>query len=445
MKNKKKEEKKEESKKKKLENLMKELNKKYETCVMKHPSEAPSYKKSHHPTGSLGLDLGLGYSKDNNQWGWPGFSVCELIGEKGTAKTCFCLRAAKYWVEKGGLVCYIDAEHALEEVKLKAFGVYDNDQFVIVNPESGTNTWDLFHDNMKSGIYDLIVLDSLATIQSRAEEKAESAEDEKQQAGSAKLNNEAVRQIHANYCMLANKYDDGKDVTLPMIMIVNQSRQTLSPYSPSTSPGGEGRKCLDMVTVKLSELPGKDNILSRDIITVDKEGKKFKLPDRLTKVADMREVYGVTVKFDITKNKVGPPHRHGRFVFLVNDFLGHKFGDIYTELEIFLAFLKEGIIRPGAKGWYAYKDKNYRENELLLAFSKNLDYYMDMVYTLYGKEEVPEDIFEGVDFDEIKKEVDKIVEFRKSGAMVAGQKRYETCEDFLFDEEEKEVEEDNSN
>lgn len=392
---------------KRMDAAMKEINAKFKSKVIKYPTEALSYKKRHFGTGSVLLDLAIGYSPENQQWGWPERSVVEIIGAKGTGKTNLCLNAARDFTNRGGLVCYIDSEHALDETRLKAFGLYDNENFVIVNPETGHQSWDLLHTIMKLGIYELIIFDSLATVSSKAEDELETMEKDPIMGGASKLNNLAVRKIHSIFCQLANKFDNGEDISIPTIIITNQQRKKMDLFGGTTSPGGEGRKYLDLLTVELTELIGKDNIYRREYSIYDDEGKQTSLTKVQSDMLDLGETYGITVKFEVVKNKVGLPYGKGRYVILLGDLLNHKKFDIFTEKEILLAFLKKGVITIGARGWYQYKGENYREAQLLAAFSQDLDYFKQVLYLLYAGEDAPEDILKFIDKEKLEKDAEQ--------------------------------------
>ena len=156
---------------------------------------------------------------------------------------------------------------------------------------------------------------------------------------------------------------------------------------------------MELVTIALRELTGKDNIYSKEYTLYDEEGEEIKIPDKFKKLMGMSEAFGVTVKFEVTKNKIGRPHGDGRYVILLSNLLTHKKFDVFTEKEILLSLLRRGVIVPGARGWLSYNGENYRENELIVAFSKDLDKYIDIVYTFYSKDEIPDNIFDN--FDEL--------------------------------------------
>ena len=74
------------------------------------------------PTGSIALDVALGIG------GLPRGRVIEVYGPESSGKTTVALHAVASAQRSGGVVAFIDAEHALDPDYAKALGV-DTDSF----------------------------------------------------------------------------------------------------------------------------------------------------------------------------------------------------------------------------------------------------------------------------------------------------------------------------
>ena len=60
------------------------------------------------PTGSISLDIALGVG------GIPKGRIIEVYGPESSGKSTICLQTAAQAQKRGGLVAFIDAEHALD-------------------------------------------------------------------------------------------------------------------------------------------------------------------------------------------------------------------------------------------------------------------------------------------------------------------------------------------
>ena len=82
------------------------------------------------PTGALSLDLALGVG------GIPRGRVIEIYGPEAGGKTTLSLHVAAQAQKNGGVVAFIDAEHALDPVYASSIGV-NVDELLISQPDSG--------------------------------------------------------------------------------------------------------------------------------------------------------------------------------------------------------------------------------------------------------------------------------------------------------------------
>ena len=81
-------------------------------------------------TGSLNLDIALGIG------GVPRGRIIEVYGAESSGKTTLALHIIAEAQKEGGVVAFIDAEHALDPVYAKALGV-KIDELLISQPDTG--------------------------------------------------------------------------------------------------------------------------------------------------------------------------------------------------------------------------------------------------------------------------------------------------------------------
>ena len=82
------------------------------------------------PTGSLALDAALGIG------GVPRGRIVEIYGPESSGKTTLALQILAEAQALGGVVAFIDAEHALDPVYAARIGV-DIDEVLISQPDTG--------------------------------------------------------------------------------------------------------------------------------------------------------------------------------------------------------------------------------------------------------------------------------------------------------------------
>jgi recombination protein RecA len=118
------------------------------------------------PTGAIALDVALGIG------GLPRGRVVEIYGPESSGKTTVALHAVANAQRTGGIVAFIDAEHALDPDYAKALGV-DTDALLVSQPDSGEQALEIADMLVRSGALDLIVIDSVAALVPRAEIEGE--------------------------------------------------------------------------------------------------------------------------------------------------------------------------------------------------------------------------------------------------------------------------------
>ena len=118
------------------------------------------------PTGSLSLDLALGIG------GIPRGRVTEIFGSEASGKTTLAQHIIAEAQKAGGIVAYIDAEHALDPLYAANCGIKVDD-LLISQPDTGEQALEITETLVRSGAVDVIVIDSVAALVPRAEIEGE--------------------------------------------------------------------------------------------------------------------------------------------------------------------------------------------------------------------------------------------------------------------------------
>jgi recombination protein RecA len=140
-------------------------------------------------TGSLALDLALGVG------GLPRGRIVEIYGPEGSGKTSLSLHVIAEAQKAGGLVSFIDAEHALDPTYARAVGV-DIDNLLVSQPDTGEQALEIADTLVRSGAMDVIVVDSVAALVPRAEIEGEMGD---AHVGlQARLMSQALRKLAGN-------------------------------------------------------------------------------------------------------------------------------------------------------------------------------------------------------------------------------------------------------
>ena len=99
------------------------------------------------PTGSLPLDIALGIG------GVPRGRIVEIYGPESSGKTTIALHIIAEAQAAGGIVAFIDAEHALDPVYAAKIGV-DVDEMLISQPDTCEQALEICDMLVRSGAID---------------------------------------------------------------------------------------------------------------------------------------------------------------------------------------------------------------------------------------------------------------------------------------------------
>ena len=272
------------------------------------------------PTGALPLDIALGIG------GLPRGRIIEIYGPEASGKTTISLSVIAQAQKMGGVVAFIDAEHALDPVWAQKIGV-NLDELLISQPDTGEQALEIAEQLIRSGGIDVIVIDSVAALVPRAEIEGEMGD---AMVGlQARLMSQALRKLTG----VISKSNT-------VVIFTNQLRQKIGVMfgNPETTPGGLALKFY--ASVRLD---------TRRIETL--------------KVAD--KVVGSRTRVKVVKNKMAAPFRIAEFDVMADEGISREGGiiDVGVECDVIQksgSFFKYGddVIGQGKEAAKMYLKEN---------------------------------------------------------------------------------------
>jgi len=219
-------------------------------------------------TGVPALDIALGIG------GIPKGRIIEIYGPESSGKTTLCLSLISEIQKTGGVVAFVDAEHALDTAWAKKIGVKLED-LLVSQPDTGEQALQITEQLVRSGGVDLIVIDSVAALVPQAEIEGEMGD--AQMGLQARLMSQALRKLTG----IVSK-------SKTTIIFTNQLRLKIGIMfgNPETTTGGMALKFYASIRMDV-----------RKIETLKKNG----------------QVYGTRVRVKIVKNKIAPPFKDAEF------------------------------------------------------------------------------------------------------------------------------------
>jgi recombination protein RecA len=252
----------------KFQEAMEKLNKTYGVGTVLTLDSKTGGEYDVISTGSIGFDwktLGTG--------GFVKGKMYELMGWEGSGKSTICGHAVAECQKKGGVVLYIDGEHAVDKKYFQALGV-DTAKMLIAQPSCGEEGFNIAMDMINTGDVDMVIIDSDSSLIPKAVldgDVGDSAIGKK-----ARLNSGAYPKMKSaaasnNTC----------------VIIISQYREKIGVMfgNPTTTQGGHALKFYSDVRIEVSKSLAKDGDIN----------------------------YGNITKVKATKNKMSPPYKMSQF------------------------------------------------------------------------------------------------------------------------------------
>ena len=291
-------------KEKALEAALSQIEKAYGKGAVMKLGEMEAQNIESIPSGSLGLDIALGVG------GYPKGRVIEIFGPESSGKTTLTLHAIAECQKKGGTCAFIDAEHAFDRSYAKKLGV-DVDKLILSQPDSGEQALEITDTLVRSGAFDMVIIDSVAALVPKAEIEGDMGDSH---VGlQARLMSQALRKLTSNVSK-----------TNTILFFINQIRMKIGVMfgSPETTTGGNALKFYSSVRLDIR---------------------------RIGSIKEKDEVTGNQTRVKIVKNKVAPPFKIVEFDIMYG-------GGISKEGELIdIGVIVDVINKSGS--WYAYKDQ----------------------------------------------------------------------------------------
>lgn len=291
----------EDGRQKALKTAMEQIEKQFgKGAVMRLGENMAMNVESIH-TGSLTIDLALGIG------GIPKGRIIEIYGPESSGKTTVALHCVAEAQKAGGTAAFIDVEHALDPIYARKLGV-DIDSLLVSQPDSGEQALEIAEALVRSGAIDIIVIDSVAALVTKAEIEGEMGDSHVGQL--ARLMSQALRKLTG---ALAK--------TDCAAIFINQLREKIGVMygNPETTTGGRALKFYSSVRIDV------------------RKGDQIK---------EGGEVIGNRTKVKIVKNKVAPPFKSAEFDIMYGEGISHvgELVDVGVETNV--------IKKSGA--WFYY-------------------------------------------------------------------------------------------
>ena len=256
------------------------------------------------PTGCLTLDMALGIG------GIPRGRIIEIYGPESSGKTTVSLHMVAEAQKAGGRAAFIDAEHALDPIYAEKLGV-DIKSLYVSQPDNGEQALNICETLIRSGAFDIVVVDSVAALTPKAEIDGEMGDN---QVGlQARMMSQALRKMTSV---------SSKSGTAVIFIIQLREKIGVMFGNPETTTGGKALKFYASVRL--------------DVRKTDT-------------IKDGANIVGNRTKVKVVKNKLAPPFKVAEFDIMYGQ------GVSQTGCILDMA-LQLGLVKKSG-AWFSYNDE----------------------------------------------------------------------------------------
>ena len=276
------------------------------------------------PSGSIGLDMALGpiFRHSDGRWqtGYAPGRMIEIFGPESGGKTSMCLQLIANAQAMGIRCAFNDMEHTLDPSWAKTLGVRLNELY-FTQPSSGTECLQIVEAQVRSGLFGVVVTDSVAALITEEELAGEMGD--ATMGGQARLISQAMRKLNS---FMSNNVGGTKCGC--NLIFTNQIRNKIGVMfgSPETTTGGNALKFY----------------------------ASYRIEVRKTEpLKDGENIYGHKIRAKVVKNKIAPPFREAHFDLIYNKGIDYV-------AELYDLCVTKGILTTG---WSTYKGRTLAQGK----------------------------------------------------------------------------------
>jgi recombination protein RecA len=283
-------------------------------------------------TGSIGFDhitLGVG--------GFVKGKMYELMGWEGTGKSTICGHAAAECQKKGGVVLYIDGEHAVDKVYFEALGV-DTSKMLIAQPSCGEEGFNIALEMINTGGVDLVIIDSDSSLIPKKVLDGE--------VGDSAIGKKAVLNSNAY-----PKLKTALSAHNVCVIVISQYREKIGVMfgNPTTTQGGHALKFYSDCRIEVSKSLAKDGDTT----------------------------YGNITKVKATKNKMSPPYKQTDFEIV--------YGQGIDKLKEIMTLASEYEVGKKWGKTFTFNEVKYELEEFEKMLLDNEEFFVDLKNQIVNK------------------------------------------------------------
>src|SRR5262245_20893612 len=219
-----------------LDATLQELTKRFGDGTVLRLGDAKHLNVQAIPSGSLALDIATGIG------GIPRGRITEIYGPESSGKTTICLHTIAEAQKTRAICAFIDMEHALDPIYAARIGVDVNNLYVS-QPDTAEQALEICETLIRSGVFEVIVLDSVAALVPKAEIEGEMGASH--MGLQARLMSQALRKLTAA---------TARNNTA--VVFINQLRQKIGVVygNPETTTGGNALKFYASVRLDIRKI-----------------------------------------------------------------------------------------------------------------------------------------------------------------------------------------------